>query len=860
MSGLTISHGTGRPLTLTKEFIEERLSNGINIRLQNNFGGSSVTETFKIINTADSVKDGISTKLSQEIYSPEKNDVAADNIKTHMKRRLDQLIETGEARRTMYHRVKGTAVSDYVSNISCTQALLDCGAHPDKLLSKNVKADLKSTIGSFIDTGPGETILNNTFPETCDINDDIMSLLGYDDSSIKRDKSSFLMKLAGIPYPTTPDTTGTNIKQELALGNVRKNSLIKLSSTLKERKTALVYYKSLGDKSLAFFYLLYWLYLNHVGERQILCLFTCDMFTSLYCLVFGVSFVFNTNEFENGAKVTGVYHWTPDPIDWEDLIRKEGAQIIKDYNKQIGLLNSIIDEDIFFTGEEDKVYTRRRNFIQLLIDKMTESSDKVKSFLGGIDPVKLSQDDYERIKSYKPIILFNKNKNGQNMFVTTKKRVCVADGGNIDAGNKTIREICIRLTGSAGGGIKASKHKKTDKRKNNTMSRPVLVGGTNNKTNYDLDDAIKDLEERCNSIYSSIITQLRVPDFFSYVIPDDSLIPETDLFFTRDTNCDYDYGSIYDEVTYYLYAKPDYSDANLFAVITNILESYVDNPVQLYQAAAIVANERVLKASRYADEYESTSIANSKESSTRDVTIKKLEENPLPDALTPTPTTLLINATALDAAEFDESASKSMDIAYAYRRTAEDNHNAYTAISSVVRRLTPAGPIAGPIDDLNASDNEMSNTGEVSSDGSPSRTPPYTPNSEASGAASGAASDMDRSQNEWSDSDETGSEIDEDGSPVPLGALPFGAILTPPRRKRKGAPAGISPGPSQQNSQQPSQGSQGGIFGLFGGGRKHYPRITKKKCKYTKCCIIRKDNKKSKKVRKNNKKKTRKHR
>jgi hypothetical protein len=393
------------------------------------------------------------------------------------------------------------------------------------------------------------------------------------------------------------------------------------------------------------------------------------------------------------------------------------------------------------------------------------------------------------------------------------------------------------------------------------------------------------LKERCNSIYYSIITQLGVPDFFAYVIPDESLIPETDLFFTRDTNCDYDYGSIYDEVTYYLYANPDYSDANLFAVITNILESYVDNPVQLYQAAAIVASERVLKASSYADQYERTSIANSKESSMRDVTIKELEENPPPDALTRSADTFAslgsrptqpltgdsYRGIAERAAEYDEMATKLMDIAYAYHRTAEDNQNAYIAMSSAVRRLTPAGPIAGPnagpiagpiagpnsgpsagpsagpIDDFNASDNEMSNTGEVSSDGSPSRTPPYTPNSEASGAAS----DMDRSQNEWSDSDESGSEIDEDGSPVPLGALPFGAILTPPRRKRKGAPAGISPGPSQQNSQQPSQGSQGGIFGLFGGGRKNYPRMTNKKRKCTKRCLIRKS-KKSKKVRKNN--------
>jgi hypothetical protein len=271
MNGLTISHG-GSTLTLTKESIRQRLSDGFDIRLRRNFGGVNVEEKFKIINAADSVKDGISTQLSKDIYHP-RDDVNADVIKTQMKKRLDELIETGEARRTMYHRVKGK--SDYVSNISCTQALLDCGAHPDKILRKNPVTPLISTIGSFIDTGPGETTLNSTFPQTCDINEDIMSLLGYDDSSIKREGTSFVMKLAGFSYPTTPDTTGKNIKQELALGNVKKNALIKLSSTPIERKKALVYYKSLGDKSLAFFYMLYWFWTGRayrLGNSQTLSL------------------------------------------------------------------------------------------------------------------------------------------------------------------------------------------------------------------------------------------------------------------------------------------------------------------------------------------------------------------------------------------------------------------------------------------------------------------------------------------------------------------------------------------------------------------------------------------------------------
>ena len=675
MSGLTISHG-GSTLTLTKKDIEDRLRYGLYERLRNNFEGESVEQIFKIINAADSVKDGISTKLSQEIYSPVQDDVNADIIKTHMKHRLDKLIESREARRTMYHRVKGTKESDYVSNISCTKALLDCGAHPDKILRKNVRTPLISTIGSFIDTGPSETTLDHTFPETCDISEEIMSLLGYDDSSIKRYGDSFVMKLAGISYPTTLDTTGINIKKELALGNKNKNALIKLSSTPIERKRALVYYKSLGDKSLAFFYMLYWLYLEKIRSSEIPCLFTCDMFTSLYCLVFGVSFVFNTNEFENGAKVTGVYHWTPEPVDWRDLIEKQHAIIIEEYNRQIRLLHAMKGKDIYFTGDVN-VYSNSGKFIQLLIDKMNEFLGKVDVFISSKPSgYEFTESDNELLKQYKPIILFNVNKDNQNMFVTTKKRVCVADGGNIVSNNKNLRDICISITDPAGGG-KAAKHKKTDKRKNKSIPRAVLVGGTSNHIgyNFELDDAIKDLEVRCNSIYYGIIRELGVPDFFDdYVIPNDSLDSAKDLFPTE-VHSDYDYGSIYDEVTYYLYAKPDYSDANLFSVITTILKNYVDDKVQLYQAAAIVANERVLKAQHSARENELISIENYRKAKRLDDILSK-PHDALPPPAFPDAAAFFDHASAVSAAKYDESASKYMDAAYAHQRTAHDNEKA----------------------------------------------------------------------------------------------------------------------------------------------------------------------------------------
>lgn len=831
LTGLTISHGGGTPLTLTKEFIEERLSAGIDQRLRNNFGGSNVTETFKIINAADSVKDGISTKLSKDIYHPPRDDVNADVIKTHMKNRLDYLIKTGEARRTMYHRVKGK--SDYVSNISCTKALLDCGAHPDKILRKNPRIPLISTIGSFIDTGPGETTLNNTFPQNCDINQDIMSLLGYDDSRIKREGTTFVMKLAGFNYPTTPDITGINIKKELALGNVNKNALIKLSSTPIEKKKALVYYKSLGDKSLAFFYMLYWLYLQETGSRDILCLFTCDMFTSLYCLVFGVSFVFNTNELENGAKVTGVYHWTPEPINYKELIEKERDAIMKEYNEQIRLLNKMKDEneDIYFTGDLN-VYSNRGVFIQLLIDKMLIFLDKVENFISSKEEgYNFEEDDHVSLKQYAPIILFNKNKNHQNMFITTKKRVCIADGGNIVSEYKNLREICMSLPSEPAGGGKATKHKKTYNRKNKTMLRPVLVGGTNNKINYDLDDAIKDLEERCNSIYSSIIAKLGVPDFFNNVIPEE-----------EDEKYSYPYGCIYDEVTYYLYAKPDYSDANLFAVITNILESYVDDKVELYAAAAFVANERFLEASHYAEQYERTSNADSIKAKKSD---DFLPESPyeLPPHVPYSIHTLVVNAAAVDAAEFDESASKSMDVANAYYRTAEDNNNAKNQMIYIRDRIAAsnaavqvaASPVASPLAGNNRSEDDardgVGDWGEVQGN---------------------LVNDNSQSQPQPMDIYATGNFVPGSQTPTPHGS--------PEEGQSQDSPDSLPPNRQSFGQKYNTRGvnSMEGISEMEGGAvRKNKTRMTNKKRKCTRHCRIRKGNK-SKKARKNKNKKTRK--
>lgn len=199
---------------------------------------------------------------------------------------------------------------------------------------------IKKTIGSIIDTGPGKTTFDGSvFPSLCNVDTDIMKLLGYKDSSIIRDATGFIMKLNGLTYPSDGTKIAENLKTELALGNKEKNKMISLSTTGEPMKTALVYYKSLGDKSLAFFYFLYCLFYTDIAS--LCCLFTCDMFTSLYCLIFGVSFVFNTNEKVGGAKVTGIYHWSPREIDWLKLFTEEKERLVKEYDVYIELLSKI---------------------------------------------------------------------------------------------------------------------------------------------------------------------------------------------------------------------------------------------------------------------------------------------------------------------------------------------------------------------------------------------------------------------------------------------------------------------------------------------------------------------------------------
>lgn len=131
MTGVSITDGP-QSKTFSEAAIQAILNDGF-AKLGNLFGGNSVEESFRIINTADSVKDGISIALSKKIYGTT-GQVNADDIKGFMKDHFERLIEKGQMQRTSYHRVKSNVESDYVSVINCKKSFYDCGFDPNDII------------------------------------------------------------------------------------------------------------------------------------------------------------------------------------------------------------------------------------------------------------------------------------------------------------------------------------------------------------------------------------------------------------------------------------------------------------------------------------------------------------------------------------------------------------------------------------------------------------------------------------------------------------------------------------------------------------------------------------------------------
>ena len=570
-------------------------------------------EVMRLISASDAWKDGTDRFLSATSFGFENEDIISpDEIKRYLKTYLfPRLIDIGQMRKLAYHRIKGY---EFNSTITVDEAIYDCGLAPSKIA---LATKILTTLGNKIDTGPSSSEIMSYPKNNCIIPEAVMALLGYTDSSLKYKKPNLSMKLKGNVYPDT---------SKLALGNAVKNT----KASNNPDKIPLIYYKSLGDKLIAFFYLLFCL----STRVELICLFTCDIFVALYCILFEKPFVYDENEKE--YKITGVFHWQPIEANWNNLVTNEKSTLLRDYDELIGLLNvAKISQEFMISGIDTPIQNDGGTafFFDFLLDQFNQAKEYVAGFND------FTRDGYNRLKGWKPMKIISLNRDGVYVLVRSKRRVCVAkafeQGGSV---YDLYQHFVSKKGGMIPGGIEAAARKRESRIERKRIERErvareaaererereaaemvareaaergevvivaedpqwlaemllegdTLVDQDINQIREDLNplnvtgkgvteliDVVNNLFIRVDMIFDIIRRQ--IPEFVISQLFENEMITadETSIDLPNINGFTYNYGSIFDEVTYYLYVDPDYTDDHLFYTIKFIIKERLDNP------------------------------------------------------------------------------------------------------------------------------------------------------------------------------------------------------------------------------------------------------------------------------------------
>jgi len=573
-------------------------------------------EVMRLISASDAWKDGTERFLSATSFGFENgNIISPDDIKGHLKTYLFPiLIHIGQMRKLAYHRIKGY---EFNSTITVDVAIYDCGLAPSKIA---LATKILTTLGNKIDTGPSSSEIMSYPKNNCIIPETVMALLGYTDSSLTYKKPNLIMKLKGNLYPDT---------SKLALGNAVKNT----KASNNPDKIPLIYYKSLGDKLIAFFYLLFCL----STDIKLICLFTCDIFVALYCILFEKPFVYDENEKE--YKITGVFHWQPIEANWNNLVTNEKSTLLRDYDELIGLLNAAkISQEFMISA----IYTPIQNDggTASFFDFLSDQFNQAKEYVAGFN--EFTRDGYNLLKGWKPMKIISLNRDGVYVLVRSKRRICVAKEFEYRG---SVYDLYQNFVSKKGGMIRGWKEAVVRKREERErierervereaaereerereerervereererverergevgivaedppwLTERLLEGDTlvdqdinqirenlnplnvTGKGVTELIDVVNNLFIRVRMIFDIICRQ--IPGF------DISQLFENEMITADETRIDlpnidgltYNYGSIFDEVTYYLYVEPDYTDDHLFYTIKFIIKERLDNP------------------------------------------------------------------------------------------------------------------------------------------------------------------------------------------------------------------------------------------------------------------------------------------
>lgn len=579
----------------------------------NSAGGSDnkYANFFRVINTIDSIKDGAQKDLAAKVFMDDllpdgsTNLPSPDSFKQAIKALFRAKIQSNNIRKIPYSRIKG---DKHEKQVICDRSFYDCNLKPNKIahkLGSNSAPDEIVTIGNKIDTGPSNT---ENMEINCKTSNDYlnkyhMNFLGYTNTELSFNNQNGKEICTNlILFGKTYSKPQEKALKQLAVGNIKKAVILNSNKKLKLiDKAGYLYYKSLGDKLIAY---CYYLDCEPPPQQQgSKCLFTCDVFVALLAYIFNESFVYNEND--SMPKVTNVFYRNiadNGEINYKDLCEREKTKILDEYNAEIGRIQNIMNDapsEFMFTGDT-RTYINTtllvRDFLAIMIEKLQLLQRNLND-----DVDEPTREHYTNIKRYKLMKLLKPNT--RNEFIRTRYQVCINDATgftNDNTGKKyTIYDLYqillkqqrqrqprqnggVKLTDIGDNQVYDASYKVEPKIGFNDMTLE------NNLLKYVIDTYKTEKKTYTETIPSCFGCVDRIDDFFNnklILVNDDAKFDENEkgqpyvleLTMTGYKRGYFDYGHIYDVMTYYFYADANYEDNYIINIIQGIFNGIIND-------------------------------------------------------------------------------------------------------------------------------------------------------------------------------------------------------------------------------------------------------------------------------------------
>ena len=254
-------------------------------------------ENLTILKAIDAIKDGAPQNLAIEVFLQNKftNTIGSpDLLKTTIKNRFNEKVKNNQLILLEYTRIKSRAGDIYFDNVHYDYYIPDCGPSyasgngktPVVQKAGGSNPEALYSLGNIMDTGPSSTNKINLFcdQQNYDIPGDVFSALGYTGCEMTKvvDKTpaAFTIKLTHDGSTETIDIAGF---KQYTVGNKQKKGLLNKSIGGLEKKK-LLYFKSLGDTMIVFYWL--WAARTANAKKETVALVTCDSVVALQSDIF----------------------------------------------------------------------------------------------------------------------------------------------------------------------------------------------------------------------------------------------------------------------------------------------------------------------------------------------------------------------------------------------------------------------------------------------------------------------------------------------------------------------------------------------------------------------------------------------